>query len=183
AARASGGGGGGASAAGFAAVAQEVQHLAAQSRQAGQELARHLARMHDRVQSMKLQGARLDCDDDELMLQAEQQARALVWGLLASLSEVAQSQRTLRDAGQQVQAEMERILVGLQSQDRLNQMLQSVTEDMQRLHAWLEGRHDDAAASAHQWLERLESSYTMEEMRTSHHGTVQVEKASEVEFF
>ncbi len=177
------GSGGGASAAGFAAVAQEVQHLATQSRQAGQELARHLGRMQERVQAMKLQGARLDCDDDELMLQAEQQARALVWGLLASLSEVANSQRSLRDTGQQVQTEMERILVSLQSQDRLNQMLQSVTEDMQRLHAWLEGQPDEAAASAHAWLERLESSYTMEEMRTSHHGTVQVEKTSEVEFF
>lgn len=176
-------GGGGASAAGFAAVAQEVQNLATQSRQAGHELAKHLARMQERVQAMKLQGARLDCDDDELMLQAEQQARALVWGLLASLSEVAQSQRSLHDAGEHVQTEMERILVSLQSQDRFSQMLQSVTEDMQRLHAWLEGQQDEAAASAHQWLERLEATYTMEEMRTSHHGTVQVEKTSEVEFF
>ncbi|MEK8033737.1 methyl-accepting chemotaxis protein [Ideonella sp. DXS29W] len=175
--------GGGAMAAGFAAVAHEVQQLAAQSRQAGVSLARHLGRIHERVQAMKLHGGRLDCDEDELVRQAEQNGRTLVRALLTNLAEVTRSQRSLHDAGHRVQDELERILVGLQSQDRLNQMLESVTVDMQRLHAWLDGAPDESAASANKWLERLESSYTMEEMRTSHHGTVQVEKASEVEFF
>lgn len=174
---------GGASATGFAAVAHEVRMLAGQSRDAGQALARHLARMQERVQAMKRQGDLIDNDDDELTLQAEQRARALVRALLGSLSEVSRSQQNLHQAGHLVQAELERILMSLQAQDRFSQMLGSVTEDMTRLHAWLEGGNDEAAVSANKWLERLESTYTMEEMRSSHHGTAQVEKAAEVEFF
>lgn len=174
---------GGASAAGFAAVAHEVRMLAGQSRDAGQALARHLARMQERVHAMKRQGDRLDNDDDELSLQAEQRARALVRALLGSLAEVSRSQQNLHQAGHLVQAELERILMSLQAQDRFSQMLGSVTEDMSRMHAWLEGADDEAAVSANKWLERLDSTYTMEEMRSSHHGTTQVEKAAEVEFF
>lgn len=175
--------GGGAMAAGFAAVAQEVQHLATQSRQTGFLLANRLGRVQERLQAIKRQGMTLDSDDDELIRQAQQQARAVVWALLSDLSSVARSQRNLQDSSQRVQGELERILVGLQSQDRLNQMLESVTTDMKRMHAWLDGAADEAAHSPHKWLERLEANYTMEEMRTSHHGTVQIEKASEVEFF
>jgi methyl-accepting chemotaxis protein len=62
-------------------------------------------------------------------------------------------------------------------------MLNSVTEDMARYTAWQQGEPDETAASPTAWLERLESSYTMEEMRSSHHNTVAVERTAAVEFF
>ncbi|WP_396270840.1 methyl-accepting chemotaxis protein [Ideonella sp.] len=180
AARASGAG---ASASGFAVVAQEVRNLANQSRQAGAALGKHLADMQERVRLIRQQGAHLNTSDDELVLQSEQNARHLVGGLLASISDVSRAQRTLREAGTQVQSEMERILVSLQSQDRMSQMLVSVTDDMTRLQDWLEGGEDEAASSIPRWLERLEASYTMEDLRSSHHETAQVNKSSSVEFF
>ncbi|MDZ7813182.1 MAG: methyl-accepting chemotaxis protein [Ideonella sp.] len=180
AARASGAG---ASASGFAVVALEVRNLANQSRQAGAALGKHLADMHERVRLIRQQGAHLNTSDDELVLQSEQNARHLVGGLLASISDVSRAQRTLREAGTQVQAEMERILVSLQSQDRMSQMLVSVTDDMTRLHDWLEGGEDEAANSIPRWLDRLEASYTMEDLRSSHHETAQVNKSPSVEFF
>ncbi|MBQ0934597.1 methyl-accepting chemotaxis protein [Ideonella paludis] len=180
AARASGAG---ASASGFAVVAQEVRNLANQSRQAGAALGKHLADMQERVRLIRQQGSHLNTSDDELVLQAEQNARHLVGGLLASISDVSRAQRTLREAGTQVQSEMERILVSLQSQDRMSQMLVSVTDDMTRLQDWLEGGEDEAASSIPRWLDRLEASYTMEDLRSSHHETAQVNKASSVEFF
>lgn len=180
AARASGAG---ASASGFAVVAQEVRNLANQSRQAGAALGKHLADMQERVRLIRQQGAHLNTSDDELVLQSEQNARHLVGGLLASISDVSRAQRTLREAGTQVQSEMERILVSLQSQDRMSQMLVSVTDDMTRLQDWLEGGEDEAANSIPRWLDRLEASYTMEDLRSSHHETAQVNKSSSVEFF
>jgi len=156
----------GRSGSGFAVVAHEVRQLADQSRQAGAG-----------------RGARLDTDEDELQLQADHNARAVLGALLRSIDEVARSQRSLHEAGHQVQHEVEQILVNLQSQDRMSQMLSSVTDDMNRLQTWLEGRADEHAVSASKWLERLESTYTMEEMRSSHHATARVEKATEVEFF
>ncbi len=168
---------------GFAVVAQEVRQLADQSREAGAALGRHLARLGDKVGDLRRRGGQLDTDEDELRLQAEQSARSVLQALLGGIEEVARSQRTLHDAGHQVQNEVEQILVNLQAQDRLSQMLVSVTDDMQRLQHWLEGGDDEAAVSANRWLDRLESTYTMEEMRSSHHDTAKVEKSSEVEFF
>jgi methyl-accepting chemotaxis protein len=171
------------SGAGFAVVAKEVRLLADQSREAGVALGRRLVNLQDKLQGLQRHGRGLDTDDDELHLQAEQSARAVMRGLLQGIDEVGKSQRALHEAGLQVQGEVEQILVSLQSQDRLSQMLVSVTDDMTRLQAWLEGGQDDAAVSANRWLERLEASYTMEDMRASHHDTVKVDQTTEVEFF
>ncbi|MBK7614971.1 MAG: hypothetical protein IPJ08_10980 [Burkholderiales bacterium] len=168
---------------GFAVVAQEVRHLADQSRQAGIALGKHVARMQERVLALRRSGTMQDTTPDELMLQAEQNARAVLRGLLLGIQQVSRSQRSLQDAGSLVQREVEQILVNLQSQDRQSQMLVSVTDDMARMQQWLEGGDDDAAVSAQRWLERLEATYTMEDMRASHHATVKVEQATEVEFF
>ena len=57
-------------------VAQEVRHLADQSREAGAALGRHVARMQERIQALRRQGSAQDTSSEELMLQAEQNARA-----------------------------------------------------------------------------------------------------------
>lgn len=168
---------------GFGVVAHEVRQLAGQSRQAGLQMGRLTAQMHERLAEVLQQARRIDADPDEIALQTEQSARRVVRALIGSLAEVGQASNHLRDTGRQVQADIERILMGLQSQDRLDQMLTSVATDMDRLHQWLQGADDPAAASPAEWLERLEGSYTMEEMRTAHHGTVGVERQATVEFF
>ncbi|HET7865229.1 MAG TPA: methyl-accepting chemotaxis protein [Burkholderiaceae bacterium] len=168
---------------GFAVVAEEVRHLAGQSRQAGIRLAKHMAAMQDSIDGLRLHVRRHDTDEDELSLQATLSARAVLAALLGSLSEVYRSSRTLRDASQQVRGDLEKIFMGLQSQDRLSQMLNAVSQDMERLAAWARGTPDEASASPAQWLERLEASYPMEEMRSAHYDTVVVEKAAAVEFF
>ncbi len=168
---------------GFAVVAEEVRHLAGQSRQAGIRLGKHMAAMQDSIDGLRLHVRRHDTDEDELTLQATLSARAVLSALLGSLSEVYRSSRTLRDASQQVRGDLEKIFMGLQSQDRLSQMLSALGQDMERLAAWARGTPDEAAATPAQWLERLEASYPMEEMRSAHYDTVVVEKAAAVEFF
>ena len=168
---------------GFAVVAEEVRHLAGQSRQAGIRLGKHMAAMQDSIDGLRLHVRRHDTDEDELTLQATLSARAVLSALLGSLSEVYRSSRTLRDASQQVRGDLEKIFMGLQSQDRLSQMLSALGQDMERLAAWARGMPDEAAATPAQWLERLEASYPMEEMRSAHYDTVVVEKAAAVEFF
>jgi methyl-accepting chemotaxis protein len=168
---------------GFAVVAEEVRHLAGQSRQAGIRLSKHMAAMQDSIDGLRLHVRRHDTDEDELTLQSTLSARAVLSALLGSLSEVYRSSRTLRDASQQVRGDLEKIFMGLQSQDRLSQMLGALGQDMERLAAWARGTPDEAAATPAQWLERLEASYPMEEMRSAHYDTVVVEKAAAVEFF
>lgn len=173
----------GAAGAGFAVVAREVQALATQSREAAQRITTQVTAMRERAASVDTRVRRIDTDDDELALQAEENARAVVASILHSLAEATRGSRALRATSEKVRADLERIFMGLQSQDRESQMLGSVTADIERLTRWLEGQPDEAAASAAEWLARLESTYTMEEMHSSHHNTTSVDRAPAVEFF
>jgi methyl-accepting chemotaxis protein len=168
---------------GFAVVAHEVRQLAGQSREAGRQISRHVTEMQERMADVERFARNTDMDPDEIELQAEQSARRVVRAMVGSLADVSQASSNLRETSRKVQSDIEKILMGLQSQDRLTQMLSSVTDDMERLSQWFKGAEDPAAASPTLWLERLETSYTMEEMRTAHHGTVGVDRQAAVEFF
>jgi methyl-accepting chemotaxis protein len=168
---------------GFGVVAQEVRALAGQARQTGIRIGKHVQTMQERLTSVVADVRRHDTDDDEIELQARESAREVVVSLVGSLTEISRSSRGLRDASRQVQTDLEKIYMSLQSQDRLTQMLNAVTEDMERFNAWQRGEPDAAASSPALWLERMESSYTMEELRSSHHNTTVVERTAAVEFF
>lgn len=168
---------------GFAVVASEVRALAGQSRQVGIQIGRHVAQMQERIAETRLRVRRHDTDEDELQLQANLHAHGLLSALLGSVAEATRASRALRDSSRMVQDELEKISVSLQSQDRLSQMLTSVGDDIQRMVLWMNGADDAAANHPHQWLGRLEASYTMEEMKASHHNLVAVDKTSGVQFF
>jgi len=168
---------------GIGVVALEVQRLAAMSREAGTQIVKRVHTMQERMDALKWRARRHDTGEDEILLQAEENARAVMAQLISSVADVTRSSRSIRNANRDVQTELDKIFVGLQSQDRLSQMMASVTDDMQRLSAWLAGARDEAGLSARDWLDRLEASYTMEELRASHHDTVSVDKSTGVEFF
>jgi methyl-accepting chemotaxis protein len=118
-----------------------------------------------------------------LQADAEAAARVVVADLLGDISQLGRTSRELQLAGEAVQAEVERVLMNFQSQDRLSQMLQCVTDDMGRMHEWLAEQGDLSAAQVEGWLERLDASYTMEEQRSEHHGNTVIQRQTAVEFF
>lgn len=169
---------------GFAVVATEVRALAGQSRQVGMQIGRLVNQMQERINTVRGRVRRHDTDEDEIVRQAELNAHAILAALIGSVASASSASRALRDSSKAVQDELENISVSLQSQDRLSQMLTAVTNDMQRMEEWLSGAEDAAALHPVKWLERLESSYTMEEMKASHHNLVMVDKESSgVQFF
>jgi methyl-accepting chemotaxis protein len=168
---------------GFAVVATEVRRLASQSRMAASSVGKLVRGLQEQLDGLKLQARRMDTDQEELTLKAEESARAVVRGLLDSLAQTNRSSRTLRDTGRQVQEHIERIMMGLQSQDRLSQMLVAVCDDMERMNEWLRGADDPNAHLPALWLERLAQHYTMEEQHSVHHDTVRIERTATVEFF
>ncbi|NRT55606.1 methyl-accepting chemotaxis protein [Sphaerotilus uruguayifluvii] len=169
--------------AGFAVVAHEVRQLAGQSRQVGADIASHVGRLQSTLADLRSRARAEAVDDEELALQAEERARQIVRGLLGSLGEVGRASRELHDTGRQVQGDIDQILMSLQSHDRFTQMLGSITEDIERLTRWIGGESDPEADNPARWLERLEQSYTMEEMRSAHHGVTSVDRQAGVEFF
>ena len=79
--------------------------------------------------------------------------------------------------------ELEQVFMGFQFQDRLTQMLDIVGRDMARFADWVQTNPAATQADVAEWLAALERTYTMEEQRTFHHGTVKIEHSANVEFF
>lgn len=167
----------------FAVLAEEVRTLAQQSTQDASRMLNQSNQLDERLRSLRVQAATRDSSDEELRAQADASARRAIGGLLDSVGQISRSSRGLREAGSEVRAEVERVLMGFQAQDRFNQMLGSICEDMERLKQWLEQQGDLSANQAAVWLERLEASYTMEAQRTQHHGQRHIEREAQVEFF
>lgn len=167
----------------FAVLAEEVRTLAQQSTQDAGRMLSQSNQLEERLRGLRVQAATRDSSDEELRAQADASARRAIGGLLESVGQVSRSSRGLRQAGSEVRAEVERVLMGFQAQDRFNQMLGSICEDMERLQQWLHQQGDLSANQAAMWLERLEASYTMEAQRTQHHGQRLIEREAQVEFF
>ncbi len=167
----------------FAVLAEEVRALAQQSTADASRMLSQSNQLEEQLRGLRLQAATRDSCDEELRAQADASARRAIGGLLDSVGQVSRSSRGLREAGSAVRAEVERVLMGFQAQDRFNQMLGSICEDMARLQDWLQQRGDLSSNQAAVWLARLESGYTMEEQRTQHHGQKIIEREAQVEFF
>jgi len=168
---------------GFGAVAREVLDLASHTGGNAQRLLERLGEAERRLGALR---SRLELDTDNaetLSIALRQHARAVVTALVGDLGDALAGSRELSETSQRLQAALDNVFVGFQFQDRFSQMLGSVLTDMSRFTDWLgEGKgasHADAVA----WLRRLDESYTMEQQRSHHHGTVQISKSPAVEFF
>lgn len=167
----------------FAVLAEEVRQLAQQSTADASRMLSLSNQLDEQLRGLRLLAATRDSSDEELRAQADASARRAIGGLLDSVGQVSRSSRGLREAGSAVRNEVERVLMGFQAQDRFNQMLGSIGEDMERLEQWMQQRGDLSNNQATVWLARLEAAYTMEEQRTQHHGQRVIEREAQVEFF
>lgn len=90
----------------------------------------------------------------------------------------------LQSLSARIEKDLERVLLGMQFQDRLDQTLTNVARDMQRFTEWMRSNEHASHADAMRWLAELERSYTMQEQRTRHHGLPSgPTQAGSVEFF
>lgn len=90
----------------------------------------------------------------------------------------------LQSLSTRIEKDLERVLLGMQFQDRLDQTLTNVAHDMQRFTEWMRCNEHASHADAMNWLAALERSYTMQEQRARHHGQpAGPSQAGSVEFF
>ncbi|MEX8494274.1 hypothetical protein [Sphaerotilus sp.] len=90
----------------------------------------------------------------------------------------------LHSLSARIEKDLERVLISMQFQDRLNQTLVNVTSDMQRFTEWMRCNEHASHADAMRWLTELERSYTMQEQRARHNNQPGVATpGGSVEFF
>ena len=70
---------------------------------------------------------------------------------------------------QMVAAQVERMYIGFQYQDRISQMMALLEGDIARLQEAVAGK-ESTVSDVNAWLARLESQYAMAEQRQDHHG-------------
>lgn len=173
----------GVGASGSQAVAQELRELAARMASTGEGVHRLVARLSQDLGAARLSADVDDTRPDELRLELQIKAREALSTLLGTLGTSLGSNRAIKDNADQLRTQVEEAFVNFQFGDRVAQMLSIVGNDMSNFARWV-ARHPHATQSdAAEWLEALESSYTMEEQRAHHHGNVHVDRGSEIEFF
>jgi methyl-accepting chemotaxis protein len=116
--------------------------------------------------------------------QALTQARQSLVALAVERAEPEVAACALQSLSVRIEKDLERVLLGMQFQDRLNQTLTNVAHDMQRFTDWMRRNEHASHADAMRWLAELEHSYTMQEQRARHHGLPDApSQGGSVEFF
>jgi methyl-accepting chemotaxis protein len=168
---------------GFGAVADEVRELSVVAHEAGERLMSVVSAATQRLVDLRRTSELADESDEAMEIETRQRARVVVDALVKEIGASMEQSRRLQDASRRLRDHLDGVFVSFQFQDRLNQMLGVLQDDMTRFEEWLaEVRASDPTEAA-RWLDRLESTYTMEEQRSFHHGTTEIRKAAGVEFF
>jgi len=187
---------------GFAVVATEVRMLSNRSAEAGKHIAEQVGQISAAIgETCAAAGASMRAE-----AHAVQTSEQMIGNVLSSLRGVtdalAQSSDLLQRESAGIQTEVADALVQLQFQDRVNQILQHVRQNIARLPSYL-AEHAAASSAAlapidaRALLAELESTYAMAEERTLHrsirhdgaHAVVQTaaqpaaQAAEEITFF
>ena len=175
---------GGSSHGGFNSVAAEVREIASGLSECSRALDNDLKDITGRVRNMRSDTELADESDETLEIASRVRAHEVVELLVKDLGTALEQSRRLRETSQRLRDDLDGVFVGFQFQDRLNQMLGSLHDDMERFHQWLQQPGQAATSQdAAEWLRRLETTYTMQEQHAFHHGNAEIRKAAEVEFF
>ena len=168
---------------GSQAVANETRMLASRMAEVGEQIERLVSRLEKTLSPARLHGEITDTPPDELQLELSLRARQSLNALITGLGGALHSSGEVRAAASALQAQLEETFVMFQFGDRINQMLEIVSKDMQQFGRWVAANPYATQSDAAEWLANLERSYTTDEQRSKHHGNVHVDRGSEIEFF
>jgi methyl-accepting chemotaxis protein len=168
---------------GSQAVANETRMLAARMGEVGEQVERAVSLLDKSLHAERLRAAVGSSTEDELKLEVQVRAREALAGLVGALGNSMGNSAEVKQASQTLSAQLDQAFVNFQFGDRLSQMLAIVGTDMGNFARWVSANPYATQSDAAEWLANLESSYTMEEQRSQHHGNVHIDRGSEIEFF
>lgn len=157
---------------GFAVVAKEVRHLSTESARTGERITQTIQQVSEAIERARSSYENFATHDNAMMDRANTTIEGVVQRIRATASDVVDGSQALLQEGQAVRAEIDDVLVAVQSQDRVSQMLQHASADQERLLACLQ----DSTVSPSQafdpaaWLAQLRATYTTPEELAAHDG-------------
>ena len=92
----------------------------------------------------------------------------LVDNVVQQVRKLGDSADSMQQAGMTVRAEVEKLLMAMQFQDRVSQITQTVLDDVERLAHYLQDAHSTELPTVQEWMQTLRKSYTMEEQHRAH---------------
>ncbi len=177
---------------GFAVVADEIRKLSSLSGETGKRIGDTVNTVSAAI-AKTLEISRQYAEQDEATVNRSGHViEQVIDSFRSATTTLFDSSHELRKESQSVGQEIAQVLISLQFQDRVNQVLSLVRNDMEKLHEHLaQGQRDSAAGQlqtpidADAWLEQLARTYTMPELHDVHRGNAKgtASNESEITFF
>jgi len=177
---------------GFAVVADEVRTLSTRSGETGARITQRIAQVNQALE-ITLQTATQFAEQETAILN---DVKITIEDVLTNFSSagthIVESSKLLEDESSKVRHDVEDVLVALQFQDRVNQILSHVVDDVDKLasivaehQTALSTQQDITLLNVNQWLSEVENSYTSIEQVAVHKGenTQQSPAESSITFF
>ncbi|WP_279648263.1 methyl-accepting chemotaxis protein [Pseudomonas aegrilactucae] len=152
---------------GFSVVADEVRKLSRLSAETGQSMDAKVGEINHAIQTSIDAATVLGAEEQANLHELEQVLDDVISGLGTNLDALDGASRALQQDARATQADIHAIMVGLQFQDRADQMLDHLQTDLLQLLDAL--AHDDARLHDPQaWLQQLRQRFTTSEERAGH---------------
>lgn len=163
---------------GFAVVADEVRSLSQSSGQTGEQIAAKVKLIGDAMQQTVAAASAMHREDQVSLGHLDSSIETVLSRFETTTQVLTQGAQELENSARSVQSTIQQIVVSLQFQDRVEQIIEHVQSDCDRL---LQALADVSETELDQdlWRQRLQASFTtVEERQTGRHSP-----ADEVTFF
>lgn len=170
---------------GFAVVADAVRNLSTQSGETGKRITERVDAVNAAIAATLAAADQTAKLDQATIGGAESAVAGILGRFSSSVAALETSSEILQRESLGIRGEVADVLVSLQFQDRVNQMLMHIQEDLEKLNRQVSAAGDDGVAfDADGWLKELANSYTMIEQHTVHVGNEEARpRISEITFF
>jgi len=159
----------GAAGRGFAVIAAEIRRLSHESATTATQITGRMAQIVGIMNDASCAATRAAVDDKD----AIEVSGEVVQDVLTHVRELSAESQAMLGQGNVIRANIEELIVSLQFQDRVNQVISVVDQDMALLRETLDT--GARVPSPDEWLRALQARYTMREQRQSHRATTSTE--------
>lgn len=160
---------------GFAVVADEVRKLSTESATAGAQIRATIDTVSQTIASAIAMAEDFSGQESGLVRDSRATAAGIVERFQATADTLEASLAALRRQQREIDADIQDVLINLQFQDRVQQIVDHVLDDMRRAELAADGETPPDTAA---WLARLSTTYTTLEQQAAHRDAPAADRAT-----